>query len=74
MKKYIDRALLAIGVAIVVGAIVLSINFLFFVPRLQDVTTLQYDGVTYSCLHYSNGDMKCSDINDPEVGGGHAQP
>ena len=74
MKKYIDRALLAIGVAIVVGAIVLSINFLFFIPRLQDVTIIELNGATYSCMHYSNGDMQCVDVNDPEVGGGRAQP
>lgn len=74
MKTYLDRALITIGILLVLGALAASAYFLFSAPKRNPAqTTIEYEGVTYLCLHYSNGEMECSSVEDPDIGFGREQ-
>lgn len=74
MKKYLDRGLIVIGILLTLGALIGSAYFWFSAPKTNPVqTTIEYEGVTYSCLHYSNGEMDCSSVDDPDIGFGRDQ-
>lgn len=74
MKKYLDRGLIVLGIVLVLGALAGSAYFLFSAPKTNPVqTTIEYEGVTYKCLHYSNGEMECSNVDDENIGFGRDQ-
>lgn len=69
MKKYLDRGLIVIMGLLIIGALLGSAYFAFSIPKTE-ITFITYEGITYQCEHYSNGDMNCRDVDDPDVVGG----